>query len=107
MTTLAEQLDWLHRNREALHTEGARAMVDAVLAVHGRLSDIEAALEDLKDREAMTARQEALKAAREHVASMSSQQANERGYRDGAMRGPELVAQELRVARYLLGQEDE
>lgn len=66
--------------------------------VDGRLADLEKGL----DRESVAVRMHALELARAHISALPSEQPNARGYRDKALTPEERVAEELRVARYLL-----
>lgn len=83
----------------------ARASLGALLDLEEVHIELAGRLEDLKDREGFTVRLEALKAAREHIASLESEQRNDRGYRDHAMKPAERIAAELKVAGYLLGED--
>lgn len=74
----------------------------ALLALENEQNRFRAELENMRDREGFNVRLEALKAAREHVSSLPSEQRNERGYRDHAMKPNERTSLELQVARYLL-----
>lgn len=79
--------------------------VAAVLDLGEQLAALAVKYEDLKDREAFNARLEAVRAARDHVSSLPSEQPNSRGYRDRALTSAARVEQELKIARYLLGDE--
>ncbi len=88
----------------------SQAMVDALLDLDERQAGTAVQVLDLQNEASNKAkfdvRLEALKAAREHIAALESEHANSRGYRDRAMTAAERIAQELKVARYLL-MEDE
>lgn len=85
---------------EGTHT---RLCLGAVLELYDQVMDLAVKYEDLRDREAYSTRVEALKAARDIVNSMPSEQPNSRGYHDHAMKPGERIAQELHIARFLLG----
>lgn len=79
----------------------------AVLELHQRLGAVERAVQDGEASRALKEfdrRLEALKAARAHVDGLATQKPNERGYADHALKGALRVAEELRVARFLLGE---
>lgn len=71
-----------------------------------RVARIIGAILDLRDARAAadeaSARMDALKAAREYVNSLPSEQPNSRGYRDTALKAEQRISEELRVARFLL-----
>lgn len=81
-------------------------LVHAMAGFDGDLEDLRGALEKAQAREEFSRRAEALRTAREHVAGLPSEQENAKGYRDKAMSPVERTATELRVARYLLGEEE-
>lgn len=80
-----------------------KVTLGAILDLNDQVIQVQQDMADLTDREGFNIRLEALKAAREHLSSLPSEQPNQRGYNDHAMKPGERVAQELRVAHYLLG----
>ncbi len=100
--------DWENLATGGPGTPGAAKLaIQAILDLHDQLAEHAAVLEDIQNETSNKAkfnvRLEALKAAREHIAALEPEHANPRGYRATAA---ERIAQELKVARYLL-MEDE
>jgi hypothetical protein len=81
----------------------AYLLMGAVFDLNDQVGQLQQDMADLNERDAFNTRLDALKAAREHLAGLPSEQANQRGYSDHAMKPGERIAQELAVARYLLG----
>lgn len=80
-----------------------RLALGAVLELYDQVMDLAEKYENLRDREALDTRLAALRSAREIVNAMPSEQPNSRGYHDHAMKPAERIAQELHIARFLLG----
>lgn len=104
--------DWAELEEKARaidYTRTPEALARVVHAMGGMASDLDGLvqrMDDLSDREAFNVRAEALKAAREHVNGLPSEQPNARGYRDKALTAADRVSVELRIAVYLLGGKD-
>lgn len=80
-----------------------KVTLGAILDLNDQVIQVQQDMADLTDREGFNIRLEALKAAREHLSSLPSEQPNSRGYSDHAMKPADRVSQELRIAHYLLG----
>jgi hypothetical protein len=93
--------DWAAR----LDDSPARRVLSAILDINSRLETMEELTKEALEHAGITRREAALKAARELVNGLPSEQPNERGYKDRAMRPQDRVQMELDIARYLLGQE--
>jgi len=98
--------EWGQLTRDWSQTrEGSgKRVLAAVLDMQDRLSILEAQVTEALAHEGVSRREHALKAARAHIAEMEAEKANSRGYRDNAMRSPERIDQEIKVANFLLGQ---
>lgn len=95
--------DWAARINDS--NGPAYRFLGGLLDLNSRLKELEEKVTEVLEREDIGRREAALKAARDIVGSLPSEQKNDRGYRDGAMRSPERLRMELEVARYLMGQE--
>jgi uncharacterized protein with PIN domain len=82
----------------------AALLVEAILELKRRLDEPPSQAET---DERMKRRAEALVAAHKHVADMPTEKANSRGYTDHAAALNARVAEELRIAKFLLGSEGE
>lgn len=71
-------------------------------SLHAAVTALEEKAEALAASATADLRLRALQAARQHVSSMDSERANERGYRDHALKPGERISEELRIARFLL-----
>jgi hypothetical protein len=97
--------DELRNSHYPAGTPTAR-VVAALTDLDGRVTELARQLEKMGSRQVFNLRLAALKAAREHMDGLPTEQKNDRGYRDHALRPSERVTQELAVARYLLGHDE-
>jgi hypothetical protein len=93
--------DWAERVNDS--NGPAFRFLSGLLDLHARLTELEAKVSETFEGAAAGRREAALKAARDIVNGLPSEQPNARGYRDHALNPRERIAMELDVARYLLG----
>lgn len=83
-------------------------VLGSIVDLQSRLSAVEAMQEDAAseaaNKEKFDVRVAALAEARRIVSELPSEQENSRGYRDHAMKPADRIFEELRVARFLLGE---
>jgi hypothetical protein len=107
-----KETDWkvLAQAAERRATAPPDAVFSALLDLKERLDGVavqcEALANEAANRGKFDARREALKAARMYVDGLPSEQANQRGYRDSALKPGDRLAQELSVARFLLASDE-
>jgi hypothetical protein len=89
----------MHKEQEAPGMWG-KAVIRGLLDLEERVAVIER-----KPLDIISSRVAALKQAREIIDGMPSEKPNTKGYRDQAMRPEVRIVEELRLARFLLGEE--
>lgn len=77
----------------------------AILDLHDQVDALQQELADIEDREDFNVRLEALKAGRALVLDLTAEK-NERNYPRYFISAPDRLGQELRIARYLLGEKE-